>query len=72
MGIGSNKHNLVGVALLILQTSSSPTGSKALKAGGDGVGASVAEPEVGNASRILLILSQKSKANLSARLLSEL
>ena len=35
-------------------------------------GASVEKPEVGNASQILLILSQKNKANVSARLLSVL
>ena len=33
----------------------------ALEAGGSKVGASVAQPEFGNVSRILLILSQKNK-----------
>ena len=50
VGIGSNKHNLMGESLIILWTSSSLTGSKALKAGGVKIDASVAEPEVGNVS----------------------
>ena len=35
MGIESNKLDLMGDSLIILQTSFSPTGSKALKAGGE-------------------------------------
>ena len=46
--------------------------SKVLKAEGAKLGTSVGEPKVGNESKILLILSQKNKANLSARLLSAL
>ena len=57
MGVGSNKHDLVVESVKILQISSSFTGSKALEAGVAKVEASVAQPKVGNASRILLILS---------------
>ena len=71
MSTGFNKYDLVGESLITLQISSSFTGSKALKARVAKVG-SVTQPEVGNASRISLILSQENKANLSVRLLSEL
>ena len=57
MGIGSNKHNLVGEPLIILWISF--TGSKALKAGGAKVNASVADSEVGNMSLILPIFHRK-------------
>ena len=50
MGIGSSYYHLAGQTLVILQVVSSFTGPKALKARGAKVGASVAEPEVGNMS----------------------
>ena len=50
MGIGSNKHDLVGMSLINLQLSSL-TSSKALKAGGNKEGASVEEPEEGTIFR---------------------
>ena len=60
MVIGSNKQDLVGESMIVLQITSSLTGSKAFKAEGSRVGAYVTQPEVGNVSQILLILSQKN------------
>ena len=72
MYVGSKNHDLVGESLIILHESFPLTGSKTLKAGGAKVDASVEEPEVENVSRILLVLSQKNKANMSAGLSSDL
>ena len=44
MGIRTKKNDLMGESQIILQMSSSLTGSKALKAGGEKVGASVTQP----------------------------
>ena len=41
MGIGSNKHSLVGVSLIFLRTSSSLMDTKTFKAGGAKFGTSV-------------------------------
>ena len=61
VGIRCNKYNLAAESLIILETSSSLMGSKALKTGGAKVGASVEEPAVRNVSQIWLILSKKIK-----------
>ena len=72
VGIGSSEQDLAGDSLTHLQTSSSVTGIKALKAGGTESGASLKEPEEAKVSLILLILLVKTEANISVRLLSEL
>ena len=68
VGIGSNKHNLVGDSLINLRTSSLLTGTKALKAAGTRSVASFKESEVENVSVILPILLEIKEANMSARL----
>ena len=54
-------YDLVGDSLIILLILCSLTDSKALKAEGVKVGASLEEPEVGNLSQTLLIFLRKMK-----------